>query len=147
MTTLETLRVEIDAIRGAANGHGRPMNLAQRQRVQDIDARMALQLPKIAGHYTVTAEPHRTFLGAFKTTDELGEWLEGVGESGSVVRVPKMRLHIVDPTGNHCVGCAERGCGAVFAYVPARRSPHLCIEHAEESSRELDGWTPENSTD
>lgn len=43
------------------------------------------------------------------------------------------------------VGCDVEGCGARFFLVPERQFPTLCGEHADERSRMVDGWTPENS--
>ena len=45
------------------------------------------------------------------------------------------------------IKCEHPSCVALFHYVPARRWPNLCIEHAEEWERWVDGWTPENSVD
>jgi hypothetical protein len=43
------------------------------------------------------------------------------------------------------IGCDVEGCGARFFLVPARQFPSLCVDHADEASRSVDGWTPENS--
>jgi hypothetical protein len=45
------------------------------------------------------------------------------------------------------IECSEPLCHARFNYVPARRFPTLCLEHSDDASRDLDGWTPENSVD
>lgn len=50
-----------------------------------------------------------------------------------------------EPAG--LVGCEVVGCSARFFLVPSRRFPGMCLEHSDEASRSVDGWTPENSWD
>ena len=43
--------------------------------------------------------------------------------------------------------CEEVGCKATFRYVAERQFPNLCIDHAADRDREVNGWTPWNSVD
>lgn len=36
-------------------------------------------------------------------------------------------------------------CPAEFVYIAERDYPTLCLDHAADASRNLDGWTPANS--
>lgn len=44
------------------------------------------------------------------------------------------------------VTCAHVYCSAHFFYVPERDYPELCLDHADEVSRQT-GWSPTNSVD
>lgn len=44
-------------------------------------------------------------------------------------------------------GCEEAGCKATFRYVAERQFPNLCIDHAADRDRGVNGWTPWNSVD
>jgi hypothetical protein len=44
------------------------------------------------------------------------------------------------------IHCTEPGCRAGFSLVPARQFPTLCLDHADDASRQQDGWTVANST-
>lgn len=43
------------------------------------------------------------------------------------------------------IDCTRPGCSARFFLVTGRTHPTLCIDHADDASREANGWTPENS--
>lgn len=43
--------------------------------------------------------------------------------------------------------CAAEACTARFFHVAAREFPTLCLDHADDASRERHGWTLANSTD
>lgn len=45
------------------------------------------------------------------------------------------------------ITCTAPKCRMQFFLVPAREFPTLCLDHADDASRDAHGWTLSNSTD
>lgn len=108
--------------------------------------------PSVRNYWTV--EHQGVLVGAWPTRDAMMDWLT-MDPAETILRVPREQLTIVNPTGESVPNplaygqqrCSVAGCKARFQHVPQRRWPELCLDHADERSRDVDGWTPANSVD
>ena len=67
--------------------------------------------------------------------------------SGNIAR-NRQRLEVLERRAAHeFTTCEADGCAATFYRVPARIFPGLCIDHAAEVDRAVNGWNPANLAD